>query len=56
MFLFQIVKTGKEIYEQTSDQAIAFESFALDNYYDTAHIRHLNYEYLKEKFSGATRK
>ncbi len=50
LFLFQIVSTGKRIFEKNTFEAIAFEDFSLHNYYDTAHLRHLNYLSLKEKF------
>lgn len=50
LFLFQIISTGKRIFEKNTFEAIAFEDFSLHNYYDTAHLRHLNYLSLKEKF------
>ncbi len=50
LFLFQIVSTGKRIFEKNTLEVIAFEDFSLHNYYDTAHLRHLNYLSLKEKF------
>lgn len=53
LFLFQIVSTGKRIFEKSFDEALAFEDFSLHNYYDTAHLRHLDYLFLKEKFSYA---
>lgn len=53
LFLFQIVSTGKRIYEKNFFEAIAFEDFSLHNYYDTAYLRKLNYSYLKQKFAYA---
>lgn len=50
LFLFQIISTGKKIYKRDLNSAIAFEDFSLHNYYDTARLRSLNYEYLKQKF------
>ncbi|MEK9183651.1 MAG: nucleotidyltransferase domain-containing protein [Patescibacteria group bacterium] len=50
LFLFQIIK-GQRIYERNNTDAMAFEAFALHNYYDTQHIRDIYYESLKNKFS-----
>ncbi len=51
LFLFQIISSGKRIYEKNRSSALAFEDFALYHYYDTAHLRRLNYYYLKQKFA-----
>lgn len=53
LFLFQIISTGKRVFEKSFDEAIAFEDFMLCNYYDTQRLRDLNYFYLKQKFAYA---
>lgn len=53
LFLFQITSTGKYVYQRSEEDRISFESFAMKNYYDTAHIRKIYYSYLKNKFPYA---
>lgn len=54
LFLFQIVSTGKCVFQKADQEKISFEAFVLKNYYDTAHLRNIYYSYLKEKFSYAS--
>jgi uncharacterized protein len=51
LFLFQIIKSGKRIYEKDRRTATSFEAFVLKDYYDTQHIRNIYNSYLKKKFS-----
>lgn len=47
LFLFQIIKTGKCIYQRYSEEKVFFEAYVLKNYYDTAHRKtemHRKYE------------
>lgn len=53
LFLFQITSTGKCVYQKSDKEKIAFESFAMKNYYDTAHLRNIYSSYLKERFPYA---
>lgn len=53
LFLFQIVSTGKCVFQKSDQEKINFEAFVLKNYYDTAHTRNIYFSYLKEKFSYA---
>jgi len=53
LFLFQITSSGKCVYQKSDTEKIAFESFAMKNYYDTAHLRNIYSSYLKERFSYA---
>lgn len=53
LFLFQIVSTGKCIYQRSEEEKISFEAYTLNNYYDTAHLRKIYYSYLKDKFPYA---
>ncbi|MBI2330326.1 nucleotidyltransferase domain-containing protein [Candidatus Daviesbacteria bacterium] len=53
LFLFQITSTGKCVYQKSDNEKINFESFAMKNYYDTAHLRNIYSSYLKERFSYA---
>ena len=53
IFLFQIISTGKCIYQNNEQDKINFEVFAARNYYDNAHIRKIYYSYLKDKFAYA---
>lgn len=50
LLLFEIISFGKRIYEKSEEEALAFEASVLKTYYDTAHIRNIYYQYLKEKF------
>lgn len=54
IFLFQIVSTGKRVYEININKAIAFEDYSLHNYYDTQHLRDINHRYLRQKFYYAS--
>lgn len=53
VFLFQIITTGKCIYQSSHQVKISFESFTAKNYYDNAHLRKIYYFYLKDKFTYA---
>lgn len=53
LFLFQITSTGRCIYQKSETERIAFESFVMKNYYDSAHLRNIYSSYLKERFSYA---
>lgn len=54
LFLFQIISTGKCIFQKSDQEKINFEAFVLKNYYDSAHLRKIYFSYLKEKFSYAS--
>lgn len=51
LFLFQIVSKGERVYERNRIDMVEFEAFVLHNYYDTAHLRAIYTENLKEKFA-----
>lgn len=53
IFLFQVVSTGRCIYQGSEEERISFEAYVLKNYYDTAHLRKIYYSYLKDKFNYA---
>ncbi|MBI2597409.1 nucleotidyltransferase domain-containing protein [Candidatus Daviesbacteria bacterium] len=53
IFLFQVISTGKCIYQKSEQAKVYFEVFAARNYYDSAHIRKIYYSYLKDKFAYA---
>ena len=50
LFLFQIIAKGKRIYARNQPQTSKFEAYALHHYYDTAYIRNIYNQSLKEKF------
>lgn len=50
LFLFQIVKDGKIIYQKTPNSRLQFETYALKVYYDTQHIRDIYNKYLDQRF------
>ena len=50
LFLFQIVRDGKVIYEVSQQARMQFEAYALHTYYDTAHMRTIYAQYLPERF------
>lgn len=50
LLLFEIISFGKRIYEKSEEEALTFEAYVLKTYYDTAHIRNIYYQYLKDKF------
>lgn len=50
LFLFQIISTGKRVYQASPIESAKFEAFVLHHYYDTAHIRNIYYSYLQQKF------
>lgn len=54
IFLFQIISTGKCIYQRYQQDKVSFEACVLRNYYDTAHIRKIYYSYLGNKFPYAS--
>lgn len=53
LFLFQIVSTGKCVFQKSDQEKNSFEAFVLKNYYDTAHTRNIYFSYLKGKFNYA---
>lgn len=53
IFLYQIISTGKCVYQKSEEERVSFEANVLKNYYDTAHIRKIYYSYLKDKFPYA---
>jgi predicted nucleotidyltransferase len=53
LFLYQIISKGKRIYQKITAEASRFESFALHNFYDNAHLRNIYNQALKAKFSHA---
>ena len=48
LFLFEIIREGKRIYEKNEDEVISFEAEVLKSYYDTHHLRSIYRLYLKE--------
>ena len=52
LFLFQIVSQGKRIYVPDQAKIHQFEAFAMHNYYDTAHLRNIYEQALKQKFTA----
>lgn len=53
LFLYQIISKGKKIYQKNELEVNKFESFALHNFYDNAHLRNIYNQALKAKFSYA---
>lgn len=53
LFLFQITSTGKCIYQKSNEEKVVFESFVMENYYDTHHLRNIYSSYLRERFPYA---
>ncbi len=51
LFLYQIISTGKKVYEKSPRNTVDFEAFVMDNYYDTAHLREIYASYLPRKFA-----
>ena len=52
IFLYEIIATGKKIYQRNEPQINNFEAFVLHNYYDTAHLRSIFENQLKQKISS----
>ncbi len=52
LFLFQIIKSGDRVYLRTEKEVLAFESFAMCNYYDTAYMRSIYDSALVRRFSA----
>jgi len=52
IFLYEITATGKKIYQKNKQQINDFEAFVLHNYYDTAHLRSIFENQLKQKISS----
>ncbi len=50
LLLFEIVAHGRCIVVNDEENTTNFESFVLDNYYDTSHLRNIYAYYLKDKF------
>lgn len=55
IFLYQIISTGKCVYQRSQIEKVNFESYVLRKYYDTQHIRNIYYSYLKNKFPYANK-
>jgi predicted nucleotidyltransferase len=53
LFLYQIISTGKCVYQNSKEAKVSFEAFVLKAYYDNAHLRKIYYSYLKDKFPYA---
>lgn len=53
LFLFQMTSTGKCVYQRSDTERVAFEAYAMKNYYDTAHLRNIYSSYLKGRFPYA---
>lgn len=53
IFMFQIISTGKCVYQKSEQDKVYFEAFTARNYYDSAHLRKIYYSYLKDKFKYA---
>jgi len=54
LFLFQIVRDGRLVYEASQRERVAFEACVLHAYYDTAHMRAIYARYLPERFPTNT--
>lgn len=50
LYLYQIISRGKILYSREERKVTEFEAKALDNYFDTQHIRSIYYSYLRDKF------
>jgi len=46
LLLREVVKEGRLLFAASDDERIAFETAALARYADTAHLRHVQAEYL----------
>lgn len=53
LFLFQIISTGKCVYQRSEEERVFFEADVLKIYYDTTHLRNIYHSYLKDKFPYA---
>ncbi|MCL4389861.1 MAG: nucleotidyltransferase domain-containing protein [Patescibacteria group bacterium] len=53
LFLYQIISKGEKIYGRDQAAVNDFEAFTLHNYYDTAHLREIYHQALKNKFAYA---
>lgn len=53
IFLFQIISTGKCVYQKSEEERVFFEADVLKIYYDTTHLRNIYHSYLKDKFPYA---
>jgi predicted nucleotidyltransferase len=51
LLLYEIISHGELIFFENEDSRIIFESFVLKNYYDTAHIRNIYFNYLPQKYA-----
>lgn len=51
LFLYQIVSKGERLYERNRSDMVEFVAYVLHTYYDTAHLRAMYREYIKQKFS-----
>lgn len=51
LFLFQIIKHGILLFEQSRNERLRFENYALKIYYDTQHLRDIYNYYLDKRFT-----
>ncbi len=49
-FIFQVIKNNQCIYQKSDREKVQFESRALSDYYDGAHLRDIYDSYLKSYF------
>lgn len=50
-FIFQVIKTGQNIYQRSDKNRVQFEARALSEYYDGTHRRDIYDSYLKTFFA-----
>lgn len=50
-FIFQVIKNNQCIYQKSDKEKVQFESKALSDYYDGAHLRDIYDSYLKSYFA-----
>ncbi len=51
-FLFEVLKNGKCIYKRNEPDRVRFETKAMIDFYDSAHIRDIYDHYLTKYFQG----
>lgn len=49
-YLFQVLKSGKRVYQRDNLERVRFESEVMRNFYDFQHIRNIYDSYLKQAF------
>ncbi len=51
-FIFQVIRNNQCIYQKSDKEKVQFESKALRDFYDAAHLRDIYDSYLKSFFAG----